>query len=412
MIQTKLLRGSAVLLSIWLAASAAAFCCAAEDIILPVETEENEAFVSGDYKYSKLVDKTDGSWMAVCIEGYTGSEAELVIPAELEGMAVVALGDYAFVSADYLQTVTLPDTLTTLGTYSFADCRNLTAYQVADGNGVFTSRDGVLYTEDESSLVRYPVGTRPTEITIPEGVVTIGNVAFTNCALLERVTFPDTLEYIGISAFSDCDRLSEITLPEGLIEISDFAFNSCTALKQVTLPDSLKAIGSAAFAATAIESIELPDSLLKIGEQAFAETALQEVTIPASVTEIGYSAFGWALDAYGNLYMDSSFTIYGTSGSAAESYASDADGGNRFQFVAVAAETTADDAAGESGSDPETQEDKPSGAVRIIGIAVCCVLLVLVLTVAIVSGKKKPQTEDKSAAEPEKEDPDDDAEAN
>lgn len=405
------MRGGAVLLSIWLAASAAAPGCASanDDIILPSESGENEAFVSGDYTYSLLIDAEDESWQAVCIESYTGSEANLVIPAELDGMEVVGLGDRAFTSMQGLQTVTLPSTLTILGTYSFANCTRLTAFEVEEGNPVFESRDGVLYAEEGTSLVRYPVGTLPAEITIPDGVVTIGNAAFTACVSLSRIMFPDTLEYIGKSAFSDCPKLTEVTLPDSLAEIGDFAFNNCENLKKVIFPDALSTIGAAAFAATAIESVDLPDSLLTVGEQAFAATEMKEVTIPSSVTEIGYAAFGWDVDIYNELYMDSDFVIYGVAGSEAESYASDFDFDNDFRFEAIEAEADESSAAAEAAEpEPDADSDKPSGAVRIIGIAVCCVLLVVIAVVAVLSGKKEP-AEQNDSAEPEKEEPNDES---
>lgn len=407
------LRRGALLLCAWLTASAAAMPCAAEndDIILPHETEENEAFVSGDYTYSLLTDSEDEDWQAICIEGYTGREKDLVIPSEIDGMEVYALGDRAFVANYNLQTVTLPETLVLLGTYTFADCTRLTAYEVADGNEVFESRDGVLYAEDGASLVRYPVGTLPTEIDVPRGVVSIGNAAFASCPTLTKVTLPTTLAYIGKSAFSDCVMLTEITIPEGVAEIGDFAFNSCTRLAQVRLPSTLQTIGGASFAATAIESVALPSGLVSVGQQAFAATKMTEVTIPSSVTSIGYDAFGWDVNADGELFMNSDFVIYGTAGSAAERYASDSEEGNNFTFTAIEEEepaTTESAAAEDTAPEDAPPDTKPTGAVRIIGIAVCCVLIAVVLIVAIATGKKKP-SDDTPKAENQEEEPKDEA---
>lgn len=399
-------RGSALLLGAWLAASAAAMpCSAADDIVtLPVETEESESYTSGDYTYSLLVNQNDEDRKAVCIEGYTGRETDLVIPEEIDGMEVVALGDRAFTSNYHLQTVTLPETLVLLGTYSFADCTRLTAYEVADGNEIFESRDGVLYAEDGGSLVRYPVGTLPTEISIPRGVISIGNAAFASCPTLTKLTLPDTLAYIGKSAFSDCTMLTEVTIPNGVMEIGEFAFNSCSRLKDVKLPSTLQAIGGAAFAGTAIESIELPNGLISVGQQAFAATEMKEVTIPPTVTSIGYDAFGWKADADNQLYMDKDFVIYGAAGSAAETYASDAEAENDFKFEAIEMDETAaqpeTDNTDSTDDTDDTPDTKPSGTARIIGIVTCCVLMVAVIAVAAVTGKKKPSDTQKQEEEP------------
>lgn len=395
-------RGAALMLALCASASAAALSCSAadDDIVLPVETEENEAFVSGDYTYSLLVDPDDDSWQAVCIESYTGTETDLVIPEEIDGMEVLGLGDRAFTSNYALLTVTLPSTLQLLGTYSFADCTRMMAYYVEEGNPVFESRDGVLYAEDGTSLVRYPVGTLPEEVSIPNGVVSIGNAAFTGCPSLARVNFPTTLQYIGKSAFSDCNALTELALPGGLTEIGEFAFNNCSNLKQVTLPATLQVIGGAAFAATAIESIDLPAGLVSVGQQAFAATEMKEVTIPSSVTDIGYDAFGWKADVYHELYMDDEFVIYGAAGSAAERYASDSEWGNDFKFEAVELEET----PVSSDEEEETPDTKPSGTMRVVGIVTCCVLIAAVIVVAVVSGKKKPAEETQQADEPKNDD--------
>lgn len=368
-------------------------------IYLPVEDDKDsvETFECGDFVYSRLVNTNDETMRAACIEHYTGSDTDLEIPTELDGLQVVALGDYAFSGADTLEHVTIPETIINLGTYAFAECTMLQSFSVAEDNPCFTVIDGALYGNEGKELMRYPVGTRPKEITVPEGVISIGNVAFCNCKLLESVTFPSTLEYIGVAAFSDCDRLTEITIPEGVVELANFAFNSCKSLKSVSLPEGLYAIGDGAFAATALESVTIPESCQRIGQQAFAETKLKEVTIPAGVTNIGLSAFGWGLNAQNEMRMDESFVIYGQKGSAAENYASDTDGGNNFKFINIADDEEGGSDGGSTAPAPVPEDDGSIGIGRIIGIAICCLMLAGIAAAAIFTGKKK-----KSAAESEK----------
>lgn len=351
-----------------------------DEIILETEDDEPETFDSGDYSYSKLV--SDGSdEKAACIERYSGSEADLEIPAELDGLKVVKLGKNAFVNADYLHSVTLPETVTALGDYAFVNCLNLMEFRVAKDNPTYEVKDGVLYSG--TVLERYPLGKAPAELVIPDGVTAVGDVAFACCETLTSVTFPQSLKKIGIASFSDCTGLTAVTVPDGVTEIANFAFNNCTNLEDVTLPDTVESIGFAAFAATALRTFRIPESCTDIGEQAFAQTNLAEIMIPKTVQSIGEKAFGFKLDENNELHMDSTFMIGGELGTAAENYARIGEDGHSFQFV-------------NTGAEPEVPAEEKSNVGRIIGIAVCVLLLIAIVLIAFLSGKKK------KSAKPEK----------
>ena len=351
-----------------------------DEIILETEDDEPETFDSGDYSYSKLV--SDGSdEKAACIEQYKGSEADLEIPSELDGLKVVKLGKNAFVNADYLHSVTLPETVTALGDYAFVNCLSLMEYRVAKGNPTYEVKDGVLYSG--TVLERYPLGKAPTELVIPDGVTGIGDVAFACCETLTSVTFPQSLKKIGIASFSDCNGLTAVTVPDGVTEIANFAFNNCQNLEDITLPDTVEKIGFAAFASTALRSVQIPASCTDIGEQAFAQTNLAEIVIPKTVLSIGEKAFGFKLDENNELHMDSTFMIGGELGTAAENYARIGEEGHSFEFV-------------NTGAEPEVPAEEKSNVGRIIGIVVCVLLLIAILLIAFLSGKKK------KSAKPEK----------
>ena len=418
----RFLRAGAVCAAAMLTAclSAAAAYADENDYVLPSDQEEPETFTSGDYVYS-LLDSADGSGeKAACIEHYTGSDAELKIPSELDGYEVVQLGDYAFVAAYTVTDVTIPASVLGLGTFTFAECTNVLRYNVEEGNPYFERRDGVLYANGGTALMRYPVGTHPTELVFEEPVTSIGNAAFTCCKSLESVTFTDSIVYIGNSAFADCTTLTEIEIPSSVTAIESFAFNNCASLAKVTLPDTITSIGAAAFTNTALTEITIPSSCTEIGQQAFAGTNLTEVTIPKSVTSIGYSAFGWRLNAYNEMARIDDFVIYGYAGSIAESYASDAENKNDFTFIALDdEETDSSESSAESESIADSTADSTDeggfGIGRIIGLICCGVLLVIIAVVAVLSGKKdkqenqdkkqdKNQKKDKKEDKPEKKD--------
>ena len=387
-----------------LTASAAATLTAFADTDESSEAEESHTIVSGDYEYSTLIDVQDTSHKAAQIEYYVGKETDLKVPTEIDGIPVVSLGDYAYVSCDTLKTVTIPATIEKIGTFAFAECTSVTDYFVEEGSPILQSKDGVLYSKEGDVLQRYPCGRSPETIEIEEGIEELGNSAFVCCRRLTTVKLPESLNYIGISAFSGCDHLTDINIPNSVTEIGAFAFNDCKMLKKVTLPAKLTAIGNAAFASTAIDQITIPDSCMTIGQQAFANTALRTVTIPSSVTEIGPSAFGWKINGAGDFAMDRTFTIRGYANSAAQEYASDDSEGNDFIFVNLGTEQISQ-GGGMVKNDTQQQEqqEETSGTStgRIIGISACGVLMLGIIIAAIVSGKGGKKKSDKPAAETE-----------
>lgn len=404
------LRGGAVCAAALLTASFAVLNSYAEE-----ESEEEQevpVYTSGDYTYSILKNEDDENERAACLESYTGSEAELTVPSELDGLSVVRLGERAFVQADYLKKITLPKTVTELGDYSFAESLNIEEYIVEEGNPVLSAEDGVLYSNDGKVLQRYPLGSNPVDVTVPEGVLAIGNVAFAESPTLKTVTLPESLTYIGVSAFSGCNEMTEITIPDAVTEIDAFAFNSCTNLKTVKLPAELLSIGAASFSMTAIENITLPDKLMAIGQQAFISTPMKEITIPGSVSEMNYASVGWEMTPSG-MAAKKDFIIYGYANSTAEEYASDEELENSFQFseLSMPASESSDDAESsaaeeesaaseESAADTETigEEKDTVHPGKVIGISACGAAILGIIAAAAFSGKKKSNKEKKDDA--------------
>ncbi len=289
----------------------------------------------GEFEYSVMVDSEEGDGRAACVEKYNGSAEDVVIPEQMNGLTVIAIGDSAFAGNYTIRSVTLPSSLMGIGTHAFAECTALENYYVAENSAIFSSKDGVLYAHDDTWLVRYPIPKIPAELEIPEGVVLIGDNAFSYSDVLTSVKFPSTLKTIAAAAFSNDIALTEITIPETVTSIPDFCFYGCSALSSVTLHDNITGIGEGAFAMTALEKFTIPAACTYIDQIAFAQTKLSYIKIPSTVTEIGDLAFGYRLNVRDELAADQSFTIYGDIGSAAETYAKDVANGNLFNFIAI-----------------------------------------------------------------------------
>lgn len=92
----------------------------------------------------------------------------------------------------------------------------------------------------------------PVSITIPDSVTSIGNYAFCGCIGLTSVTIPDSVTRIGNYAFSGCTGLTSITIPDSVTSIGNGAFYKCTGLTSITIPDSVTSIGDDAFGRTKV----------------------------------------------------------------------------------------------------------------------------------------------------------------
>ena len=131
------------------------------------------------------------------------------------------------------------------------------------------------------------------EISIHEGVTSIGSSAFYGCSSLTSVNLPEGVTSIGSNAFYGCSGLSSISLPESVTSIGNSAFSNCTSLSSISLPESLTSIGLSAFSdCSSLTSVKLSPNLKTIGSSAFNDCSkLTEIHIPASVRRIGDDAF-------------------------------------------------------------------------------------------------------------------------
>ncbi len=149
------------------------------------------------------------------------------------------------------------------------------------------------------------------QVTVPTGIVTIGENAFDGCAALKSIVIPDSVTTIGANAFGGCRALTSIVIPDSVTTIGTYAFAYCKALKSIVIPDSVTTIGPCAFCGcTALTSIVIPDSVTTIGEKAFASCeALKSIVIPAGVTTIGTYAFSGCKTLESIVIPDSVTTI-------------------------------------------------------------------------------------------------------
>ena len=241
----------------------------------------------------------------------------ITVPTKLDGRKVTGLGESSFsgiYSPDHqkgyillsfcnqIQSVTIPESVTSIGKSAFEHCSNLDSLTI---NGVATSMIGAYAFASCTSL---------TSLSLVGSFQTIGDCAFASCGMtsltidatitsIEKYAFSSSsltslsltgnVQKIGDYAFANCTSLTSLSLTGNVQKIGDRAFDSCSSLKTVTLPKSLTSIGSYAFdSCTSLDSIEIPGTVTEIGDCAFYNCdGLTSVKIDEGVQSTGANMF-------------------------------------------------------------------------------------------------------------------------
>ena len=187
------------------------------------------------------------------VTDYSGTATSVKVPDSFRGITVTKIGNSAFSGATNLQSITLSDTITSIGGNAFADCNINEVYAPSSCAGAVAKQTGA------------------TTVVVTSGNA-IGNSAFSGCTNLKNITLPNELTTIGSSAFNGCTGLENITIPNGVVTIDSFAFSGCVGLKNITLPNELTTIGSSAFnGCNGLTSIVIGRDVTRIGGYAFAD---------------------------------------------------------------------------------------------------------------------------------------------
>ncbi|MCD8372736.1 MAG: leucine-rich repeat protein [Clostridia bacterium] len=250
-----------------------------------------------------------------------------------ENVTISSIGDYAF-GGTYIESFTLPSGLTSLGedifyrgelnelvittdlsdvTFTGSTFDSITSITLDEALEALVIENNILYNKDKTKAIlalndaeSYEIASTVTEIgdyafagagitsvTLPAGLVEIGEYAFYNCSGITSVSIPATVKTIGEGAFYNCPALASLTFEgEAVTTIGDGAFEN-TALTAITIPASVTYIGSYAFAGTPVTSFTYtPSQNAELGSYVFANcTSLASIALADNITVIGDATF-------------------------------------------------------------------------------------------------------------------------
>mgnify|MGYP004643262887 FL=1 len=228
---------------------------------------------------------------------------------------VESIGDEAFPSLDYVESVEIANTVTSIGAGAFSSTK-IRSINIPDS---VTTIKGSAFN---STSLR--------TITLPNSVTSVGSGAFASCEALESATLSNGLKKLGDYMFSECiglktvvlgkntetisnraffncKKLDTVKFSDNLINVEEYAFCGCYALKSIVLPDSVQTIDDSAFRDSPLATPNIPKNLKSIGDEAFRKSTFTRVDIPAGLADIGWQAFGRNVDAY---YVDENNPVY------------------------------------------------------------------------------------------------------
>ena len=277
-------------------------------------------FFTEVYTEGLAYEDTDGRLTVTGAGDYDGDE--IVIPSRIDGTPVTAVGEGAFENCENITAITIPDTVTYIGSRAFAGtsiayiaipssvseiggqifsgCGNLT--EVAYNCDYGPSENGVFFNIPSLEKVSFG-GTRVPgyiclnsvnlcEVVLGDSVTEIGYRAFSGCMNLKEISIPAKVGVIGAEAFSG-SGLTSVSLPAAMTVIAERTFINCTYLKEVAIPYGVSSIGYMAFyRCSSLVSVTIPDSVMSIADEAFCGcSSIEYVKLPQYITRIGYSTF-------------------------------------------------------------------------------------------------------------------------
>ena len=203
--------------------------------------------------------------------------------------SVTSLGDYCCYRCS-MTSLTIPGSVTSLGVQCFDGCSSLERMVVDAANPVYDSREdcnAIIHTSTNELVA----GCKNSQI--PNSVTTLGEWCFSGCWSLTSLTIPNSVTTLEQGCFFDCSSLTSITIPNSVTSLGERCFSGCSSLTAIIIPNSVTSLGNQCFwDCSSLTSITIGNSVTSLGWRCFKGCrSLTAITIPNSVTSLGNWCF-------------------------------------------------------------------------------------------------------------------------
>jgi len=266
----------------------------------------------------------------VSVTNYSNAPSNwnLTIPSTVTNSSilydVISIEANTFQNLDKLQSVIIPNSVTSIGIYAFSGCNNLSNISV--NSYIYNFSNGIFGLNNENLIITFDyIGSIPEEacfnnskmknVVIGNNITSIDSNAFEGCFSLTYVTIPNSVTNIGSNAFSNCNGLTNIIIPSSVTNMGQKVFNECNNLINIIIYSYIPNLGNGLFGLnnidlnidfsyngaipdgscygkTNLKSVTLCNVIQNIGQSSFEDcSSLTSVIIPVSVTTIGKNSF-------------------------------------------------------------------------------------------------------------------------
>jgi hypothetical protein len=259
------------------------------------ETFDNTGIVTTVHTYASIgeyiisFDVVDGCELTLgdnstsnCVLGPIGNNGKvysnMLRKVEIGNKVVKNIGSTAFLCCSSLRSITIPNSVTSMGRQMCWECHSLSSVIIP--NGVINLKDYSFQNCTSLAIV-----------SIPNGVTSMYGSAFQGSCVLARIVLPNSVTQMG--SFSGCSALENITIPNGVTSLYDNMFNNCSTLKSIIIPDGVTIINRDMFSGcSTLKSVTIPEGVTAIEQQTFyCCYLLENITIPNGVTTLNSNLF-------------------------------------------------------------------------------------------------------------------------
>lgn len=175
---------------------------------------------SGSWKYAEKLDNS------LIIVKYLGSSSTVSVPNLINEKIVKNIHSYCFSGKDKIQSITIPNSVISIGSGAFSGCNGLTKVNITDLAAWFK----ITFDNEYANPLNYAHhlylnNTELTEITIPNSITKINNYALCGASSITLITIPSSVTSIGSYAFSNCSSMQRIFIPRNVTVIENYSFN-------------------------------------------------------------------------------------------------------------------------------------------------------------------------------------------